>query len=481
SVVEPVIETAVEPVVEPTQSNTRDKLNERAAVLLARLRDRKKVAAETTAAETTAEETRTIQGDLRTRRAAAAAAAAPLPTQAVSTFAEAGGVSAPEQHQRDVHRQFVAIASPHGRALPRELRKLSEIFQALDHAVMFAGHASVIYHRTRRAVESMAKRTFGWRELGQILALYPESYHHAPVPTTHEGRRVASLELTPRVGGLDLAVEIEARRDEFARRLVARVDAAHRAFLAQRGYDANDIDATRGHWHPAFDVESTPKVTPLPLPPTPAAAAGPVATFDRERLRHLLDAAEAKNAESKEKPPAVLALPPTPADSPLLKPAALPKDVKVSPAKNLLERIREKQRAKEAAQLAAAQAIPPATRTMHSRLPAILETISFLFYTERRNVLPYFYVVDKLVESKGLERPDISNHIIALAGFVPEWCSITEPGNKDSGATAEPNDTPPSPPPVDPSPEARLNITRTISMRDAKARLIAKIEALNVE
>ncbi|KAJ2823029.1 replication licensing factor Cdt1, partial [Coemansia furcata] len=260
-VAESVVETAVEPVVEPTQSNPRDKLNERAAVLLARLRDRKNVAAGTTAAETTAEETRTIQDDLRTRRAAAAAAAAaaPLPTQAVSTFAEAGGVSAPEQHQRDVHRQFVAIASPHGRALPRELRKLSEIFQALDHAVMFAGHTSVIYHRVRRAVESMAKRTFGWRELGQILALYPESYHHAPVPTTHEGRRVASLELTPRVGGMNLAVEIEARRDEFSRRLVARVDAAHRAFLAQRGYDASDIDATRGHWHPAFDVESTPK------------------------------------------------------------------------------------------------------------------------------------------------------------------------------------------------------------------------------
>ncbi|KAJ2065331.1 hypothetical protein GGI17_000383 [Coemansia sp. S146] len=463
---EAVVENAATP-----QPDNRDKLNERAAVLLARLRNRTKVTS-----ETTAEETRSIQDDLRTRRTASTLPhSAPAP--ASSKFAEAGGITASEQHARDIHRQFVSITR--GTALPQGLRKLNEIFQALDHTVMFGGQTSVIYHRARHGVEAMAKRTFGWRELGQILALYPESYTHKPVPTVHDGRRIVSVELSPKVRGMDLAVEIEARRDEFGRRLVALVDTAHRAFLVQRGYEDKDIDATQGQWHPSFDVESTPAVTPLPLPPTPAAAAGPVATFDRERLRHLLGAAEAKNSELKDKPPAVLALP-TPADSPLLQPVALPKESRVSTAKNLLERIREKQRAKEAAQLAAVQAVPQATRTMHSRLPAILETLSFLFYTERRNVLPYFYVVDKLVESKGLERPDISNHIIAIAGFVPEWCSITEPSANDSGGTtAEPGDSATTKlAPVEPSPDARLTITRTISMREAKARLIAKIEAV---
>ncbi|KAJ2757293.1 hypothetical protein GGI19_000113 [Coemansia pectinata] len=492
TVAEPVIETVVEPVAEPkiaeavvetvvapklveaaatTLPDNCDKLNERAAVLLARLRNRTKVTS-----ETTAEETRSIQDDLRTRRTATTLPRS-APAPAPSKFAEAGGITASEQHARDIHRQFVSITR--GTALPQGLRKLNEIFQALDHTVMFGGQTSVIYHRARHGVEAMAKRTFGWRELGQILALYPESYTYKPMPTVHDGRRIVSVELSPKVRGMDLAVEIEARRDEFGRRLVALVDTAHRAFLVQRGYEDKDIDATQGQWHPSFDVESTPAVTPLPLPPTPAAAAGPVATFDRERLRHLLGAAEAKNSELKDKPPAVLALP-TPADSPLLQPVAVPKESRVSTAKNLLERIREKQRAKEAAQLAAVQAVPQATRTMHSRLPAILETLSFLFYTERRNVLPYFYVVDKLVESKGLERPDISNHIIAIAGFVPEWCSITEPSANDSGGTTtEPSDSATTKlAPVEPSPDARLAITRTISMREAKARLIAKIEAV---
>ncbi|KAJ1915983.1 hypothetical protein GGI09_003795 [Coemansia sp. S100] len=472
--IEPIAEAVVEVVAEPklvepvaeTKPDNRDKLNERASVLLARLRNRTKVTS-----ETTAEETRSIQDDLRTRRTTTLSTPAPAP--AASKFTEAGGITASEQHARDVHRQFVTITR--GPALPQGLRKLNEIFQALDHTVMFGGQTSVIYHRARHGVESMAKRTFGWRELGQILALYPESYTYKPVGTVYEGRRIVSVELCPKVRGMDLAVEIEARRNEFSRRLVALVDAAHREFLIKRGYEDKDIDATQGHWHPSFDIELTPTVTPLPLPPTSAAAAGPVATFDRERLRHLLGAAEAKNSELKDKPPTVLSLP-TPADSPLLQPAAVP-DSKVSRAKNLLERIREKQRAKEAAELAAVQAVPLATRTMYSRLPAILETLSFLFYTERRNVLPYFYVVDKLVESKGLERPDISNHIIAISEFVPEWCSITEPG--DSAGTTTPSDSVAIKlAPVEPSPDARLNITRTISMREAKAQLIAKIEAL---
>ncbi|KAJ2735815.1 replication licensing factor Cdt1 [Coemansia sp. BCRC 34962] len=492
SVAETVAETAVEAVAAETVAETiveaaaaeaaaetvveaavADSLNERATELLARLRSRKKAAS-----ETRAEETRAIQDSLRARRIASKLAP-PALQATTSKFAEAGGITASEQHTRDVHRQFVSIPSTHGKALPRELRKLNELFQALDHTVMFGGQTSVIYHRIRRGVEAMAKRTFGWRELGQILALYPESYTCKPMGTMHEGRNVVSVELSPMACGMDLAVEIEARREEFGRRLLALVDSAHRSFLASRGYDAKDIDATQGLRHPSFDVESTPLVTPLPLPPTPAAAqasaAGPVATFDRERLRHLLGTANAKLSENPhDKPPTILALPPTPAESPLLQPADPPKGTKVSSAKNLLERIREKQRAKEAAQLAAAQAVPQATRTMHSRLPAILEAISFLFYSERRNVLPYFFVVDKLVESKGLDRPDISNHIVALAGFIPEWCNIFEPGtsNKDGGTDVAKEA------PVEPSPDARLSVTRTISMREAKARLIAKIEAI---
>ncbi|KAJ2004328.1 hypothetical protein H4R26_002576 [Coemansia thaxteri] len=403
--------------------------------------------------------------------------AAPEAPKAIVLDSGASITAAGEQERR-VRRQFVSIrAEALGtvRAFPQSLRKLNELFQALDHAVLFGGQSSVVYHRVRRGVEVMAKRTFGWRELGQILALYPESYSHEALQTTHEGRRVVSVVLTPKVQGLALASEIEARREEFAHRLMAHVDVAHRAFLVDRGYAPADLAAVEGHWHPSFDIESTPAVTPLQLPPAPAPSS--LATFDRERLRHLLGAVPAA------KPPAVLTLlPPTPADSPVLQPAATPAAARppISGAKNLLERIREKQRAKEAALQAAVQAVPAATRTMHSRLPAILEAISFLFYSERRNVLPLLFVVDKLVESKDLERADLSRHIVALTEFVPEWCSIVDVGAAASSSKGEATGPPPPPqaPGAEPSPDARLAVTRTISMQEAKTRLAAKIAAV---
>ncbi|KAJ2438881.1 hypothetical protein GGF42_008145, partial [Coemansia sp. RSA 2424] len=256
--VAPVVEVA--PPVELPLPPSRVQLKGRAAELLTRLRSRHKPAVTTSAAET-----RSIQDDLRARRTPAVAAiectsAQPTAAAAVAKFAESGALSQETVEARAMHRQFVSIgATGNAPPLPQHLRKLHELFQALDHAVLFGGQRSVIYHRARAGVEAMAKRTFGWRELGQILALLPDAYACTAVPAVHNGRRVVSVELTPRTGGgLDLAVEIDARRRQFAQALGARVDAAHRVFLADRGYADADVDALRGAWHPAFDVESTP-------------------------------------------------------------------------------------------------------------------------------------------------------------------------------------------------------------------------------
>ncbi|KAJ2892829.1 hypothetical protein GGI21_005526, partial [Coemansia aciculifera] len=272
---EPVILPEVAEVPMVPVSAARAQLKGTAAELLTRLRNRHKATA------TSAEETRSIQDDLRTRRIPIpAASTTAIGTKA--TFAESGTLSSETQQQRALHRQFVAITTPGSKVvLSQHQRKLYELFQALDHTVMFGGQRSVIYHRIRSGVESMAKRTFGWRELGQILAIYPESYTHQAVPTVHDGRRVVSVELAPQAQGVDLARDMEARRIEFVQRLSKSVLAAHRAFLVDRRYSDQEIEALGGALHPAFDIESTPQVTPLTMPPTPADAAGPVAAFDR--------------------------------------------------------------------------------------------------------------------------------------------------------------------------------------------------------
>ncbi|KAJ2365442.1 hypothetical protein H4S01_003244 [Coemansia sp. RSA 2610] len=436
---------------QPASDDAKLARTARANVLLKRLRSRKRPDADAAAIE----ETRAIQDAIRARREQAGSQAAATPPAAApeaASFSAAHVQTADERQAQALKRQFVRINARVDGALPRDMRRLESLFQALEHTLMFGG-GSAVYHTARAAVEAMARHTFGWRELGQILAVYPEAYTHTPQPATLNGRRVQSVLLTPVARGMALAVEMEARRDEFKRRLVARVADAHSRFLLARGYSADDVAAVDG-WHPSFDIETTPHVSPLPLPPTPPAGASAVAAFDREKLRHLIGGSRAEEQARAESKVAAL---PTPTDSPLLQPAlAAPKERPTSSASALLERIRAKQRAKaQAAQQA--PAVPPATRSMYARLPDILGAISFLYYSERKHVLPLAYVADKLCEGQGLDSAEAVQHMAQLAEFVPEWCTVDDPDPKNPG------------------PDARLRVTRAISAQEARSRLSAKI------
>ncbi|KAJ1807674.1 hypothetical protein LPJ77_002863 [Coemansia sp. RSA 2523] len=454
----------------PLDQDEQVSRSERATTMLQRLRNRKRPAP--TAAETAKiEETRAIQDEIRLRREQPTE----LPTtHKPSTFSTTRVRTLDEDKLRDLKRQFVKITNTVV-PMPREFRKLEDLFQALEHTVMFdgAGSAGVVYHRIRKGVESMAQYTFGWKELGQILAVYPESYTFKDHATSVNGRRVQSVVLTPVARGMALAVEMEARRNEFKQRLVARVSNAHQQFLGARGYSNSDVEGI-GAWHPEFNVEETPMVSPIQLPLTSLSAmsaSGSVASFDREKLKHLLGTkltptVDAVTQPSSDQLPAetkvaILALP-TPTDSPVLSSSttlAKPKERPTSTASALLERIRAKQRAREQAEKYKC-AVPASTRTMHSRLPGILNALSFLYYAERKRVLPLVYVADKLCESESLDRTEATQHVVVLAGFVPEWCVVddTDPEN--------------------PTPDARLKLTRAVSMQEAKSQLQAKIDAV---
>ncbi|KAJ2662191.1 hypothetical protein IW148_003080 [Coemansia sp. RSA 1199] len=451
----------------PLDKDEQVSRSERATSMLQRLRTRKRPAP--TAAEATKiEETRAIQDEIRARREQSTEQPT---THTVSTFSTTRVRTTDEDKMRDLKRQFVKITNA-AVPMPRDFRKLEELFQALEHTVMFdgAGSAGVVYHRVRKGVESMAQFTFGWKELGQILAVYPESYTFKDHATSINGRRVQSVVLTPVARGMALAVEMEARRNEFKQRLVSLVSNAHQIFLSARGYSDHDASGISG-WHPAFDVETTPTVSPVQLPLTSLnamSASGSVASFDREKLKHLLGTnltpTQPPTQPSSDLPAetkvAILALP-TPTDSPVLNSTALakPKERPTSTASALLERIRAKQRAREQAEKSKC-AVPAATRTMHSRLPGILNALSFLYYAERKRVLPLVYVADKLCESESLDRTEATQHVVVLAGFVPEWCVIDDTD------------------PLNPTPDARLKLTRAISMQEAKTQLQAKIDAV---
>ncbi|KAJ2659065.1 hypothetical protein IWW48_003694 [Coemansia sp. RSA 1200] len=540
--------------VEETSGRKESRLRARTTALLERLRGRKRPTADGDAggagdgagdagatSETRSSVTRDIQERIRELREAPSAQEPSAEQQNQphdgATFQAARVRTAADAQLSELRRQFVRIDAPRdAAALSSELRKLEELFQGLEHVTLFGGTANtsagVVYHKVRRSVEAMARRTFGWRELGQILAVYPEAYGVSPIITTHMGRRVPSAVLTPpHAHGVGLAMAMDERRCEFRRRLVARVADAHSRFLLSRGYERADLESPAvadAGWHPAFDIESVPAVDPLPMPPAPlvSAAAGntstpAVAALDKSKLKHLLGlrgsdktpkpddsapnapaqpatAASISPSSSTPQHPATVdggtnkdssstavGLP-TPSDSPVIHPSAaaaaaatatasdseLSKKKKTTTlaagAKGLLERIRAKQRAKEeAAFLKSPSSIPASTRSMHSRLPAVLDAISFLYYSERKSVLPFHYVAEKIGEAQRLDRPDAVDHIVALARFVPEWCAVVDEARED--AKEKEKDA------AMPSPDARLKIVRALSAKEAKAKLAAKI------
>ncbi|KAJ1889782.1 hypothetical protein LPJ66_007849 [Kickxella alabastrina] len=484
------VEEAVEAVEIEAVEGSKEDLDRRARVLLGRLRSRKastSASDEASAAEASAavslvpsaiEQTREIQASIRALRETITETttnnmAKPSPSIFASTIIP----TTEDLYLRALRRQFVSISPQPGSAqpLPRSMRKLEELFQALEHTILFDSKDAsmgVIYHRIRKSVEVMAKRTFGWHELGQILAVYPESYTFGALPTMHEGRRVVSVELKPRAHGLQMAVEMDRRRVEFRKRLVRIVEAEHGGFLARRGYTETDISAVRG-WHPEFDIEATPMVTPIAMPPATLplgnqSASPLVATFDRNRLKHLLGQTTAALAQAPAQEQADLVPEPTTAVAAALAAtkaaaAAIPKEKPITKAQELLERIRAKQRAKELQKQNEAPVVPASTRTMHSRLPGILEALSFMFYSERKSVLPFFFVVDRIAETKGLDKAEAAVHLVEMSAFVPEWCVVV----REDGAVMDRGEEPVT--------GARMKVTRSIGMQEAKARLEAKI------
>ncbi|KAJ2385527.1 replication licensing factor Cdt1, partial [Coemansia sp. RSA 2603] len=471
---EPAAEEAATQQQAETEKEKTASRDTRATALLGRLRARHvsgPKAEDSAAAGSSLCDTREIQEALRMRRQPDAA---PVAVSSPASFTAARVASETALHQREQRRQFVVInRSP--RALPRNLSKLSTLFQALEHTLLFAPQHNVqkgvVYHRVRKSVEVMARWTFGWRELGQIVAVYPEAYLCERADAVHDGRSVVSVTIRPTVkAGVQMAVEMEQRRLEFQGRLDRLVETAYGAFLVRRGWTREEVEKVQGAaWHPEFDIEETPAVVPVVMPPP----AQQKPAFDRERLRHLLGKAEAKaeapkskdEAEAPVSKPAAL---PTPTDSPLLTahtaetpqpPPAAKSASGSSAAAALLARIRAKQQAKSPATLGRA------TQSMHSRLPGVVEAVSFMFYAERKSSLPFALVAEKIAESRGLDLKEAAGHLLALARLVPEWCAVLdEKGEK----LEDPGEAPQG---------ARLRITRAISMQEAKTRLAAKLQS----
>ncbi|KAJ1920048.1 hypothetical protein H4219_001577 [Mycoemilia scoparia] len=331
--------------------------------------------------------------------------------------------------------------------LPERLAKLEAIFQAIEHTLMFTqgqGH-TCIYHRHRKSVENSSGHTFTLRHLAQIKYVYPESYTFKPTKVLIQGRNIDSIEInvfkkanSEEASGSKgptqsialknarfAADSLEKRRQEMRERLVKYVDKYHVDFLEKQKMRVSSWRELK-QWHPDFSLENdVPDLPQTELPNVESNIAKP----DKERIRWLLG--KAAGNSSKESANPTTEEQSASAPEPPLEQQTKRKEAPVTKVSALLERIRAKERQKKEEIMKGVGPKKIAERAMLSRLPSLADSISFIFYSQRKSIISFTYLCDKLSQSGQvpLSIDECETHVTKIASLVPEWCSIETLGN----------------------------------------------------
>ncbi|XP_009952485.1 PREDICTED: DNA replication factor Cdt1, partial [Leptosomus discolor] len=125
-------------------------------------------------------------------------------------------------------------------------------------------------------------RQFEERHVGQIKAVYPTAYRlrqEKNIPTFSHGVKKSDYQLTlePVLGEEEKvngrphlsASRLLERRKEFSRNLVNIVKQHHKAFLAALSPPMVVPEEKLTRWHPRFNVDEVPDISPAELPQPP--------------------------------------------------------------------------------------------------------------------------------------------------------------------------------------------------------------------
>ncbi|KAJ1650830.1 hypothetical protein IWQ61_008464 [Dispira simplex] len=410
-------------------------------------------------------------------------------------------------------QKFHHLRTPHSAwarlAISSHLQRLDVIFQAIEHTLLFLqGQGQpCVYHRIKKPVENMCRRTFELTHLGQIKTLYPEAYQLTAVRYQHLGERIPSVEIqwptesstsllpsdtvingkdsplsdpfggTPTklpnwtrppptdsttnekyVGqGVRSVMSTETRRQEFRKRLLRYTHQHHSDFLRQLQCDSLPELDQLSQWHPDFQVE-----TAVPEVPCAELPRLELHTMSHQRVQDLLSRLKRRvpplpsNADEEKMGVRYTnnVTGSTKVTSDVSAFVTITKDTEVSkslsdvqsdshsglrtpPTKitrtvSLLDRIRRKEKQRKQAimlgEICSSEIITQ--RAMLSRLPDMADTLSFLFYASKRNVMRLNELAPRLSDSykTPLSEAEAVQHIHMLSTVAPEWCKLVAVG-----------------------------------------------------
>ncbi|NXX36420.1 CDT1 factor, partial [Nicator chloris] len=382
------------------------------------------------------EHVRQLELRVRQRRAGSGATAGARPAGDTAVAAPEGETGKkPPAYQR-----FHTLAQdvPPGLTLPYKFRVLAEMFRSVDTVtgMLFNRAETVTFAKVKQSVQDMMRRQFEERHLGQIKAVYPSSYRlrqEKNVPTFGSSGKKSEYQLTlePLLGEEEKvdgrphlsASRLLERRREFHRNLVNIVREHHKAFLAALSPPMVVPEEKLTRWHPRFNVDEVPDISPAELPRPP----------QEDRLstaQEVLNTARGMLSPKMEKALANLALRTAGAGAgePTLSKAPAPASTS-SALKGVSQGLLDRIRAKEARRLQAlltrdARQEERAARL--ARLPAMARVLRGVFVAEKKAALGMELLCARLADScPELAAPgEVEKHVRLLAELLPDWVGI---------------------------------------------------------
>ncbi|XP_075571854.1 DNA replication factor Cdt1 [Pelecanus crispus] len=381
---------------------------------------------------------RVRQLELRIREKKAGSGAAP----GAQPSGDAGAAApVPEAGEKPpAYQRFHTLAQdlPPGLTLPYKFKVLAEMFRSVDTiaGMLFNRAETITFAKVKQGVQDMMHKRFEERHVGQIKAVYPTSYRlrrEKNIPTFGNSVKKSDYQLTlePVLGEEEKvdgrphlsASRLLERRKEFNRNLVNIVKQHHKAFLAALNPPMVVPEEKLTRWHPRFNVDEVPDISPAELPRPP----------QEDKLttaQEVLSTARGMLTPKMEKALANLALrtAETGAGEPVVSKAPSPASTS-SALKGVSQALLERIRAKEAQKLQALMTRDPRQEerlAMLGRLPAMARILRNVFVAEKKQALTMEVACARMADSYDAQMPpgEMEKHLRLFAELLPDWVGI---------------------------------------------------------
>ncbi|XP_041376378.1 DNA replication factor Cdt1-like [Gigantopelta aegis] len=327
--------------------------------------------------------------------------------------------------------------------LPYKYRLLAEMFLGMDTVVSMVHNRRecCTYSKLKAAVQSMTKKNFEKKNIGQITTVYPTAYSFRQERVPVFGQKFSDYQLTveARLGDDNdsksnedsqrqtfTASHLLRRRQTFKLGLISIVKRYHKDFISKLQRPLNIPDNKITRWHPGFPLDEVPDIEESPLPEAPVV-------YKYETAKDVLEHTRGKIIKKVEQ--ALESVAATSSVSSKVVPKTEPKNESLKPESRLHKGIPlfllEKIRAKEALKLEAALTRDPQEDKktgMMGRLPDMIRMLRMYYISEKKPALPLESVVQKLCDSSksAISLGEVEKHIKLLLEICPEWISVVE-------------------------------------------------------